>query len=46
MVGTDAIPNLHFSKKLKYETKVLPVLPSDHYGLFLKLQSASAQAAQ
>lgn len=42
MVGTEPIPNLSYSKKVtrhKKETqKVLPVLPSDHFGLLAKFE--------
>ncbi len=37
MIGREAIPNLSYVKTLKRkngnEQKILPVLPSDHYGL-------------
>lgn len=34
MIGMEAIPELFYHKK----TKVLPVLPSDHYGLLLTMR--------
>eukprot|EP01084_Bolivina_argentea_P240273 403704_1 len=38
MIGREAIPNLNYVKTIKRkngdEQKILPVLPSDHYGLF------------
>lgn len=41
MVGTDPIPDLSYSKEKKVKGQVqlikLPVLPSDHFGLLLKL---------
>ncbi|KAG0564166.1 hypothetical protein M758_8G084500 [Ceratodon purpureus] len=41
MVGTEAIPDLTYSKEKKVKGQVqvmkLPVLPSDHFGLLLKL---------
>ncbi|MCD9645265.1 hypothetical protein HAX54_034091 [Datura stramonium] len=41
MIGKDAIPNLTYikEKKVKSEVKklILPVLPSDHYGLLLEI---------
>jgi len=33
MVGKDPIPGLKYLKKTKATQKILPVLPSDHYGL-------------
>ncbi|KAK1379003.1 Tyrosyl-DNA phosphodiesterase 2 [Heracleum sosnowskyi] len=43
MIGMEAIPGLSYSKekKVKKEVKhiVLPVLPSDHYGLLLTISS-------
>ncbi|KAF6168195.1 hypothetical protein GIB67_011580 [Kingdonia uniflora] len=43
MIGMDAIPGLSYckEKKVKNEVKnlVLPVLPSDHYGLLLTISS-------
>ncbi|XP_057421503.1 uncharacterized protein LOC130715423 [Lotus japonicus] len=43
MIGMDAIPGLSYikEKKVRKETKqlVLPVLPSDHYGLLLTITS-------
>ena len=42
MVGTQAIPGVHYAKQKKVkglQTVVqLPVLPSDHYGLVLRLR--------
>jgi tyrosyl-DNA phosphodiesterase 2 len=46
MVGTEAIPDLTYSKEKKVKGQVqmitLPVLPSDHFGLLLKLCRKSA----
>ncbi|KAI4298708.1 hypothetical protein L6164_032234 [Bauhinia variegata] len=43
MIGMDAIPGVSYNKekKVRKETKqlVLPVLPSDHYGLLLTISS-------
>ena len=43
MIGMEAIPGLSYSKekKVKKEVKniILPVLPSDHYGLLLTISS-------
>jgi hypothetical protein len=42
MVGTELIPGLSYAKerkvKGKVQTTMLPVLPSDHFGLLLKLK--------
>lgn len=46
MVGTEAIPDLTYSKEKKVKGQVqmikLPVLPSDHFGLLLKLSRKCA----
>ena len=43
MIGTEALPGLSFLKKRwagnRYHKLVLPVWPSDHYGLVLKVNS-------
>jgi tyrosyl-DNA phosphodiesterase 2 len=45
MVGTTPIPDLTFQKELKVKKQVelttLPVLPSDHFGLLLKMRHKS-----
>lgn len=38
MVGREAIPGLSYSKRVRGKEKRLPVLPSDHYGLLLRLK--------
>ena len=38
MVGMEAIPGLKYSKQVRGKIKQLPVLPSDHYGLLLRLE--------
>ena len=40
MVGREAIPGLTYSKMVRGKEKQLPVLPSDHYGLLLRLRRA------
>lgn len=44
MVGTDAIPDVTWSKRAG--TRMLPVLPSDHYCLYLVMQPQDAFAHQ
>ena len=41
MVGTVAIPGVMYEKTLKSGIKTLPVLPSDHFGLYAVLQPTS-----
>ena len=38
MVGQEAIPGLVYTKMQRGKEKRLPVLPSDHYGLLLRLK--------
>ena len=38
MVGTEAVPGLAYSKQVRGKVKQLRVLPSDHYGLLLRLE--------
>lgn len=38
MVGTDAIPGVMYDSTYKRGPKRLPVLPSDHFGLYAILQ--------
>merc|ERR1719333_383170 len=42
MIGTEAIPNVTYKKTVtrnrKETVKVLPVLPSDHFGLLAKFE--------
>jgi len=40
MVGREAIPGLIYSRMVRGKEKRLPVLPSDHYGLLLRLRRA------
>ncbi len=40
LVGTQAIPGLAHEKRYKRGARQLPVLPSDHFGLFATLQPA------
>ena len=42
MVGMEAIPGLAYSKQVRGQVKQLRVLPSDHYGLFLRLEKTSS----
>lgn len=38
MVGTQPIPNVYYTAKVEGVLKELPVLPSDHYGLYFTVQ--------
>ena len=40
MIGNDALPGLSYSKTNSYngKSRSLPVFPSDHFGLFLRLE--------
>ena len=42
MVGQEAIPGLVHTKTRRGKEVQLPVLPSDHYGLLLRLKRVSA----
>ena len=42
MVGMEAIPGLAYSKQVRGQVKQLRVLPSDHYGLLLRLERTSS----
>jgi tyrosyl-DNA phosphodiesterase 2 len=37
MVGKDAIPGVTYTRNYKRGPKELPVLPSDHFGLYVTL---------
>ena len=42
MVGTEPIPGLAYSKQVRGKVKQLRVLPSDHYGLLLRLERSTS----
>ncbi|KAF3788358.1 Tyrosyl-DNA phosphodiesterase 2 [Nymphaea thermarum] len=50
MIGKEAIPGLSYCKEKKVKNTVkklmLPVLPSDHYGLLLKVEQKHGKLAQ